>query len=258
MNWQTVKNLSYIQVGAFLALLIVAVMPNFGLKYAPSPALPSALLALLGIWLLWKHRSALWGTPAAGRLSLVFALLLVPALISVPASYDLRYSLSVAGALVAYYFAGLALVRVLRDDVERAWLAKWILWVLIFWIVDSLAQYFFGVDLFGIAVTGDGRVTGPFYNSLRQPTLIALLLPVGLWFVLRRGLIAALIFFAVAGFVANLGGVRMVLVMLVIVAAGLYLRLPATRFKIPAALLAFTIMLGAIGFAPTMQERMGR
>ena len=43
MNWQTVKNLTHVQVGAFLALLIVAVMPNFGLKYGASPALPSSV-----------------------------------------------------------------------------------------------------------------------------------------------------------------------------------------------------------------------
>lgn len=258
MNWQAVKNLSYIQIGVFLALLIVAVMPNFGLKYGPSPALPSALLTLLGIWLLWKHRLELWARPAARRHSLVFALLFVPALISIPASYDLRYSSSVAGALLVYYLAGLALVRVLRGDAERVWLAKWVLWVLAFWTLDTLVQYLFGVDLFGIEMTPDGRALGPFENSLRQPTLIALLLPVALWVALRRGLFVALLFFAAAGFVAILGSVRMVLVMLMIVAAGFYLRLPAWRFKIPATLIAFAIMLTAIAFAPAMQERIRR
>ena len=141
---------------------------------------------------------------------------------------------------------------------ERAWLAKWIFAVLAFWIVDSLIQYLFGVDMFGIALTEDTRVVGPFKGSLRQPTLIALLLPVALWFALRRGVLVAIAFFVVAGFVATLGGVRMVLVMLLVVAAGFYLRLPAWRFKIPAAIVALAIMLTAIGLAPSMQERMGR
>lgn len=258
MNWQAVKNLSYIQVGMFLALAIIAVMPNFGFKYGPSPAVPSVLLALLGVWLLWKHGRELWATAAARRLTVVFALLWVPAMLSLPASYDVRYTLSVGAALLVYYLAGLALVRVLRGDAERAWLAKWILAVLVFWVVDSLIQYFFGMDIFGIEITRDGRVVGPFYKSLRQPTLIALMLPVGLWFLLRRGVMPALLFFAAAGFVAILGSVRMVLVMLLIVAAGLYLRLPPWRFKIPALLIAITIMFTAIGLAPTMQERMGR
>ncbi len=258
MNWQTIKNLGHVQIGVFLALLIVAVMPNFGLKHGVSPALPSGLLALLGGWLVWKQRAAVFAAPSTHRLTIVFALLLVPALISIPASYDMRYSFNVAGALVAYYFAGLALVRVLRGDAERAWLATWILFVLAFWVVDSMIQYLFGSDLFGIPVTGDLRILGPFKDSLRQPTLIALLLPVALWVLLRKGALPAVLFFIAAGFIATLGAVRMVLVMLAIVAAGFYLKLPRWRFKIPAALLASAIVLVAIGLTPAMKERMNR
>ena len=258
MNWQIVKNLTHVQIGAFLALLIVAVMPNFGLKHGVSPALPAALLALLGGWLVWKQRTAVFAAPSTRRLTIVFALLLVPVLMSIPASYDMRYSFNVAMALVAYYFAGLALVRVLRGDAERVWLAKWILFVLSFWIVDSLVQYIFGADLFGISRTADLRVLGPFKDSLRQPTLIALLLPVALWAMMRKGAFPAFLFFTAAGFIATLGSVRMVLVMLAIVAVGFYLKLPRWRFKIPAVLLAGAIVLVAIGLTPAMKERMNR
>lgn len=258
MNWQMVKNLTHVQIGAFLALLIVAVMPNFGLKHGVSPALPAALLALLGGWLVWKQRTAVFAAPSTRRLTIVFALLLVPVLMSIPASYDMRYSFNVAMALVAYYFAGLALVRVLHGDAERVWLAKWILFVLSFWIVDSLVQYIFKMDLFGIPITGDLRVLGPFKDSLRQPTLIALLLPAALWFLLRKGTIPTLAFFAAAGFVAMLGGVRMVFVMLVVVAAGLYLKLPRWRWKLPSLLLAFALLLTAMSLSPQMQLRMNR
>ncbi len=258
MNWQTVKSLTHVQIGAFLALLIVAVMPNFGLKYGAGPALPAALLALLGGWLAWKQRAAVFAAPATRRLTIVFALLLVPVLISIPASYDVRYSFNVAIALVAYYFTGLALLRVLRGDVERAWLAKWILFVLMFWVADSLVQYISGRDLFGISITDDFRVLGPFKDSLRQPTLIALLLPAALWFLLRKGTITTLTFFAAAGFVAMLGGVRMVFVMLVVVAAGLYLKLPRWRWKLPSLLLAFALLLTAMSLSPEMQLRIKR
>lgn len=258
MNWQTVKNLTHVQIGVFLALLIVAVMPNFGLKYGASPALPAALLALLGGWLVWKQRAAVFAASSTRRLTLVFALLLVPVLISIPASYDMRYSSNIAIALAAYYFAGVALVRVLRGDAERAWLAKWILFVLAFWVVDSLIQYIFGTDLFGLPVSADQRVLGPFKDSLRQPTLIALFLPVALWVLMRKGAWPAFLFFTAAGFIATLGSVRMVLVMLAIVAAGFYLKLPRWRFKIPAALLAGVVVLVAIGLAPSMKERMNR
>jgi O-antigen ligase len=256
LNWQAIRNLTHTQVGVFLGLLIVAVMPNFGLKYGASPALPAGLLALLGGWLVWKQRLAVFAAPSARRLTIVFALLLVPVLISIPASYEPRYSINVAMALVAYYFSGLALVRVLRGDAERAWLAKWILFVLAFWVADSVIQYLFGTDLFGIPRTHDMRVLGPFEGSLRQPMLIALFLPVAIWVLLRKGAVPAFLFFAAAAFIATLAGVRTVVVMLAVVAAGSYLRLPRWRFKIPAALLAGAIVLAAMGLTPAMKERM--
>jgi O-antigen ligase len=256
LNWQGVKNLTSVQIGAFLAILIVAVMPNFGLKYGASSALPAALLALLGGWLWWRQRAALFEAPAARRLSVVFALLLLPVLISIPASYQPRYSLGVAAAMAAYYLAGLALVRVLRGAAERERCAKWTLVMLAFWTGDSLIQYLFGVDLFGISVTPDQRVLGPFKDTLRGPTLIALLLPVALWVLLRRGVLPAILLFVAAGFAATLGGVRMVLVMLAVVAAGFYLRLPRWRFKIPAMLLALALVLAAVGLTTAMQQRM--
>jgi len=256
LNWQAIKNITAVQIGMFLGLLIIAVMPNFGLKYGASPALPAALLALLGGWLVWKQRAAVFAAPSTRRLTIVFALLLVPVLLSIPASYDLRYSFNVAGALVAYFFSGLALVRVLRGDAERAWLAKWVLFVLAFWVADSVIQYLFGTDLFGITRTDDMRVLGPFKDTLRQPTLIALLLPIALWVLLRKGVLPAFLFFIAATFIATLAGVRTVVVMLVIVAAGFYLKLPRWRFKIPAALLAGAIVLAAMGLTPAMKQRM--
>ena len=258
MNWRGLKNLTHVQVGVFLALLVFAAMPNFGLKYTLRPLVPAALLVLLGIWLVWKQRAALFDAPSARRLTIVFGLLLVPVLISIPASYGMRNSFSVAIVLVAYYFAGLALLRVLRGDTERAWLAKWILFMLTFWIVDSIIQYIVGTDLFGIPITSDRRITGPFEETLRQPLLIALFLPVALWFLLRKGSIPALAFFAVAGFVAMLGGVRMVFVMLMIVAVGLYLKLPRWRWKLPSLLLACALLLTAISLSPGMQLRLNR
>ncbi len=258
LNWQMVKRLTHVKIGVFLALLIVAVMPNFGFKYGASPALPAALLALLGIWLVWKQRAAVLAAPSTRRLTMVFALLLVPVLISIPASYAMQHSLNIAMALVAYYFTGLALLRVLHGDAERAWLAKWILFVLAFWVVDSVIQYLFGTDLFGITRTRDMRVLGPFEETLRQPMLIALLLPIALWVLMRKGALPAFLFFVAAAFVAMLAGVRTTVVMLVIVAAGFYLKLPRWRFKIPAALLAGAILLAAMSLTPAMKERMSR
>jgi O-antigen ligase len=55
-----------------------------------------------------------------------------------------------------------------------------------------------------------------------------------------------------------LGGVRMVFVMLVIIAVGLYLKLPRWRWKLPSLLLAFALLLTAMSLSPQMQLRMIR
>jgi len=48
----------------------------------------------------------------------------------------------------------------------------------------------------------------------------------------------------------------MVLVMLVVVAAGFYIRLPRWRLKLPAMLAALAIALTAIGLTPALKQRM--
>lgn len=259
MTWQAIGKLRYEQLGGILALLIVAFIPNFGIeKYGPSSALPAALLALIGMWLAWKERRALFDAPAQKRWALIALLLFIPILVSVPGSYHVRYSASVAAAMLVYYFTGAALIRVLQTEERRAWLAKWTTFVLVFWLADSLVQFIFGRDLFGLPLTPDGRVTGPFEGNLRQALFLAMLLPVTFgWFLApNRSRVWMLLLFTTAIMVALLSGVRMVLVMLAIVAAGLFIHLPRFRWKWPMLALLPVLAALAIGLSPTLKQRM--
>jgi len=259
VNWPDIRNLKFTAVGTFLALLIVAFIPNFGIdKYGPSSALPAALLGLMGVRLLGKERATLFAVPAQRRWAMIALLLFVPILISVPASYQVRYSASVAAAMVIYYFTGAALIKALGGDERRLWLARWIGLVLIFWLADSFVQYGFGRDLFGIAITPDGRVTGPFEGNLRQAMFLAMLMPVVIaalrtW---NRGWVWALLFFAAAATIALLSGVRMVLVMLAIVVAGLFLHLPRSCWKWPLLAVLPVIVVLVIALSPVLKQRM--
>lgn len=258
MNWSDIRSLSFASAGVFLALLIVASAPNFGLKHGMSAALPSALLCFMGIWLLWKKRGELFAVPAQRRWGTIALLLFIPILISVPASYDVRYSASVAAAMVLYYFTGAALIHAMHTNQRRAWLAKWIVAVLLFWLADSLIQYLFGRDLFGIAITPDSRVTGPFEGNLRQATFLAMLMPVAMAYLLplKRGWLWTLLFFTTAATIALMSGVRMVLVMLAIVVAGIFLHLPRSRWKWPLLAALPVIAAVAIALSPTFKQRM--
>lgn len=260
MNWLAEKRVNIVSMGALFALLIVFFSPNFGLKHGVSPTLPSVLLAFMGIWLALRERVAVLASTAQRRWLLIFALLFVPMLISIPNSYDVQLSAGIAGASVLYAFAGVALIRALKGEGARHWLAAGIMITLSFWVGDSMVQYFLGRDIFGIELTPppQPRVTGPFDGNLRQATLLSTLLPVALGALLvkPRGLIWAVMFFSFAAAVAMLAGVRMIMVMLAIVAVGLILKVPQVRWRWVIVVSLMAIMAAAIGLSSSLQDRM--
>ena len=257
MSWLAEKQVNIVSIGALFALLIVFFSPNFGLKHGVSPTLPSVLLAFMGIWLVFRERAAVSGSTAQRRWLLIFALLFVPMVISIPTSYDVRVSAGIAGASLLYALAGVALIRALKGESTRDWLATGILLVLSFWIIDSAIQYFLGRDLFGIELTLDRRVTGPFEGNYRQATLIVILLPVALGVLAKRrhGVWLASAFFAVAGMVAMLAGARMILIMLGLVVAGIYLHLPRSWWKVLGLVSLLAISTLATFLSPALHER---
>lgn len=258
MNWLSEKRTSFASLGTLLALLFVAFSPNYGFKLAASPVLPGVVLAFMGMWLLWKERGSCLVSIAQRRWLLIFGLLFVPMVISLPGSHDPRLSLGIVGASVLYLFVGIALVRALRGHTERRWLAVGILIMLAFWAGDSAVQYFFGSDLFGIELSPDGRVFGPFAENLRQATLLAVLLPVALGVLLsqRQGEWWAAVFFVLAAAVAMLAGVRMVVIMFVVIFAGVYLHLPSSPWKWVVAPAMLVIAALTVYLSPVLHDRM--
>jgi O-antigen ligase len=239
-----------VQVGLLLLLMLIALYPFFG------PRLPSALLMFLGAWIAWRERRALFAVAAQRRWAIVFLLMFVPVLLSVPGSLSLRHSAGIALALALYFFAGVAVIHSLRADPDRRWLAKWIGVVMAFWVVDSAIQYVVGKDLFGVPLTTDGRVIGPFAASLAQPILLVHFTPLLAWLLLPVNAALAALAFVVTSVVSMLTGVRTALVWIGVSAAGLFMRLPRWRWKWPAAGLAVVLLALAVGLSPALQKRL--
>lgn len=259
MNWLSSLNISSARFGAFLALMIVVFLPNYNIeKYGPSPAVPAFLLAVMGMWIVWRERMQVFAATAMRRWTVVFLLLFVPALISVPLSHHLRLSSSTVAVLALYFFCGVALVRVLRDDAEREWLAKWVSVVLLFWVADSAIQYFFGSDLFGIELAIQGRVIGPFSHNLNQSVSLLLLMPLMLWWLAPRSMAGALAAFLLASVTALLGGARTISLWLVFLATAIIIRLPNRRWKWGTLVAILIVLGGSMAISPAMQERLGR
>lgn len=252
MNWQAVRNITHVEIGRFLALMLVAWSPFMG-----GPRLPSLLLALMGLWLVVARRQVLIDNPALRRWGWVFGLLWIPMVLATPNSLEWQRSTGIAGVMLVYFLAGIALMQVLRADADRRWLAKWIAIVLLVWVADGLIQYGFGRDLLGIPRAPDGRVVGFFEGDLRLSLFLAVLLPLLLHQVLKTGLLWAFAVFVATSIVVVLGGSRSALLMIVIAAVGVYWRFPL-RYKIALSAVLLLTMAATISLSPVMQERMAR
>lgn len=252
MNWQAVRNITHVEIGRFLALMLVAWSPFMG-----GPRLPSLLLALMGLWLVVARRQVLIDNPALRRWGWVFGLLWIPMVLATPNSLEWQRSTGIAGVMLVYFLAGIALMQVLRADADRRWLAKWIAIVLLVWVADGLIQYGFGRDLLGIPRAPDGRVVGFFEGDLRLSLFLAVLLPLLLHQVLKTGLLWAFAVFVATSIVVVLGGSRSALLMIVIAAVGVYWRFPL-RYKIVLSAVLLLTMAATISLSPVMQERMAR
>lgn len=189
-------------VARFLGLMLVAMQPFSGGARGPS-----VVLLLLGVWLLFKKRIDL-GEDAARRLAAVFLLLLVPVLLSLPASFNPAGTASVAVVLVLFFVVGLSLMQGLRTEDDHAWLQRWLTVVLAIWLADGFIQYGFGRDLLGVPMGSDGRMMGPFPDNLHFGLFMTVLMPIMLWRMTKAHPLAALACIALIGFVAGMSGAR--------------------------------------------------
>jgi O-antigen ligase len=255
VSWLPANAIRFEQVGRVLALLLVFWSPFIG-----GPRLFSALLAVMGGWLVYRERAALFVRPAMKHWAMIFLLLWIPLLLSVPLSFKLSHSLKIVASLPLYFLAGVALIHSLRRDADRMWLATAIGLTLALWLVDGLAQYFFGRDLIGVPLTPDGRIVGAFEDNLHLSLLLAVLAPVGLWLLLPKGAAWVIGAYLAGGFVALLSGSRMSLAMLLLVAAGVYWR-ATWRYKLPFLIVTAVAAAGLLALVsshPLVQERLER
>lgn len=189
-------------VARFLGLMLVAWQP-----FTSGARLPSVLLLLLGLWLLFRKRIDL-GAHATRRLAMVFLLLLVPTLISFPTSFNPADTANVAIALVLLFIVGLSLMYGLRTEDDHTWLQRWLTIVLAIWLADGYIQYLFGRDLLGVPMGSYGLMLGPFPDNLHYSLFMTVLMPIMLWRMTKTHPLVALVCIALISFVAGMSGAR--------------------------------------------------
>ena len=247
MNWSALRP-STERLAAFLGLMLVVWQPFSG-----AARVPSLLLLFLGAWMLWKRRIAL-ADMAVKRLTLVFLLLFVPALLSIPLSYDPLESINVALAVILFYIVGLALLHGLATVENRAWLVRWLLVMMLFLLVDSGVQFTFGKDLFGVPIGGDGRVIGPFAGDLHLGLFLAVLAPAVLWNMAGARPLLALALLALIGMVAGLSGAR-TNVLFFFLSAGVLMTQLSWRHRALAVATLAAVFIASLLLSPPLASR---
>lgn len=238
-------------VTRFFGLLLVAWQP------LPSgPRMPSILLTVIGFWLLFRGQIDL-KSETVKRFGLIMLLLLVPVLISLPASYHPASTLNVAIAIVLFVVAGLALMRGLQTKAAHAWLQRWLMIVLLIWLADGYIQYLFGTDLLGVPLSSDGRIVGPFEGNLRYGLFMTVLMPIMLWYIAKERPLLALVIISLVGFIATMSGARTNLLFFLMACATLLPRFNWIYRGLLAVSSAVVLVL-AITASPVISESVQR
>lgn len=216
----------------------IASQPLYG---GPRPAFWVSVLA--GLALLVTLRRGLFDD-SARRLTAVWAMLWLPTVASWPASWDPIGTAKVVAVLTLALPAGLLWLRALQPESARRCLEWGIVAVLTLWALDGAWQYVHGADWFGVPISEDGRVVGPFASNLRMPFFLVLLAPVAVYRIAScsqpLAILAAILFMGVA----LLGGTRTQIVMCVLATLACF---PAFRWRWRLALLgSLAILVSAL------------
>jgi O-antigen ligase len=158
------------------ACLLFAVMIIAWSPFSGGARLPTLLLAMVGAGLLLVKLPALRQQRAVRRWTAVFLLLWLPMWLSLLHAFDVKATFAAIAWFSLMYLAGVTLIVLLQQAVVRQLLARWLGWVIALWILDSVIQYLFGVDMLGMPKTPEGRITGMF-SDLHQGILMLAVLP---------------------------------------------------------------------------------
>ncbi len=242
---------------AFATFILALVLALLWAQPLPGgPRLPALLLTVAGALVWWRlGEQAL--TRAGQRLALLFgglALAVIFSLLGQPLSGS---GWGYAAMLIGYALAGVGAawaVATRLGGVKLLTAGAAFFWA--FLIADSLGQWLFGRDLLGVPYVSDhfeGRLVGPFAESLKMPVLVAILFPFAAWPWRNRPLVVLLLL-AAAAWVVLLSGARSSLVLLFLAALPFLARLSWHWWG--AVLIATTVLASvAVTLSPALQVR---
>lgn len=150
-------------INEYLALvLLLAALYFFTSKSLYN--IPFTLMALLGMYRLWRSHPVLLQRREVRLFCLLFLGLWLPMLLSLPDAYHFSRSAQNVLPYLRFIFAG---VYLLHEVVRRRRLLQYLeagfFIIMTFWSLDGLLQFLTGTDIFGHPYAAGRFITGPFY-----------------------------------------------------------------------------------------------
>jgi len=143
--------------------------------------LPVLMMAIAGIYLLFKHWQS-WRKSQAFKLFIcVFLLAWIPILVSLVDAVRPQSTAMMSVNHLRFGFGGIFILHVLSTHEAQRRFLFLCAWLLLLWLVDGLVQLAVGWDLFGFAAPAGGRINALFGDDgLVYGILLAVLCPL-LW-----------------------------------------------------------------------------
>jgi O-antigen ligase len=133
---------------------------------------PLALLALIGLKVFVENiKEGNWNKSTL-FFSLFFLCLWLPIIFSIPDSYKVSKTSSLAIEYLRFILAGLAVLKYCSTIESFKRINKYCLFIISFWIFDALIQYVAGTDLFGYPVIPQ-RLNGIFGQTIKLGLFLA-------------------------------------------------------------------------------------
>ncbi len=143
--------------------------------------LPVLIMAIAGIYLLFKHWRRWRDSQAFKLFACVFLLAWVPILVSLVDAVRPQSTRMMSLNHLRFGFGGIFILHVLSTHEAQRRFLFLCAWLLLFWLADGLVQLAIGWDLFGFAIPAGGRINALFgEDGFVYGILLAVLCPL-LW-----------------------------------------------------------------------------
>jgi O-antigen ligase len=142
---------------------------------------PVMLMAIAGLYLLFKHWRSWRHSPAFKLFACAFLLAWIPILVSLVDAVRPESTAMMSVNHLRFAFSGIFILHVLSTPKAQRRFLTLCAWLLLFWLVDGIVQIAIGWDLFGFTAPAAGRINALFGDEgLVYGTVVAVFCPL-LW-----------------------------------------------------------------------------